>query len=119
MENFFKKFNEDFFKSEKNITWYDTEGVYRLDDNRVVTITLSDVGTRDHYNGYVVEIFNKQNGSIVKKFFRFQFHLEMNHNGRKFYYVWYQGGNLDWYISRPKNTKDMVKTIFDYINKFK
>lgn len=121
MDNLFKKFNESFFKGEKDITWYDSEGVYRLDDNRLVTITLTDIGTRDHYNGYMVEIYNKQNGSIVKKFFRFQFHLEMNHRTErdKYYHVWFNSGNLDWYISRPKNTKEMVNVIFNYINIFK
>jgi len=121
MNNLFKQFNESFFKGEKDITWYDSEGVYQLDDNRLVTITLTDIGTRDHYNGYMVEIYNKQNGSIVKKFFRFQLHLEMNHRTErdKYYHVWFNHGNLDWYISRPKNTKEMVNVIFNYINKFK
>lgn len=123
MNNLFKEFNETFFKGEKDITWYDSEGVYQLDDNRIVTITLSDIGTRDNYNGYMIEVYNKQSGSIVKKFFRFSFYLDMIHRENnkhdKYYHVWYNNGELDWYISRPKNTKNMIKIIFDYINKFK
>ena len=54
MENIFKTFNENFFKDSKmNITWYDSDGVYVMDKNRVVTITLTDLGTRDNYNGYM------------------------------------------------------------------
>ena len=123
MENIFKTFNENFFEdSKRNITWYDSEGVYVMDTNRVVTITLTDLGTRDHYNGYMVEIFDKNNGSIIKKFFRFQFHLEMIHRksgSDNYYHVWYNNGKLDWYISRPKNTNVMINTIFDWLDKFR
>jgi len=28
-------------------------------------------------------------------------------------------GKFDWYISRPKDTKEMVKVICDWINQFK
>jgi len=39
-KNIFKIFNENFFRSEKNITWYDKQGVMKLDDNRLVTFTI-------------------------------------------------------------------------------
>ena len=34
MNNQFKNFNENLFKSVKEIKWYDQEGVMLLDDNR-------------------------------------------------------------------------------------
>jgi hypothetical protein len=119
--NIFKIFNDNFFRSEKNITWYDTQGVMKLDDNRVVTFTIDDVGTRGDYNGYWVEIVNKQNGTIIKRFFRFIDLLDMIHrdNSDKYHHVWLCRGELDWYISRPKNSKQMVDTIMDWINMFK
>jgi len=103
------------------ITWYDKQGVMKLDDQRVVTITIDDVGTRDHYNGYHVEIVNKFNGTIIKKWFRFNDHLTMIHRSQndEYYHVWYQRGEFDWYISRPKDNKEMVKVIMDWINQFK
>ena len=123
MKNIFKNFNEDFWKSEKSITWYDKQGVMVLDDQRVVTITIDDVGTRDNYNGYHVEIINKVQGTIVKKWFRFQDHLTMVHRGdsnirQEYCHVWLNSGKVDWYISRPKDSKEMVKVIMDYVNKF-
>lgn len=124
MKNIFKNFNEDFWKSEKSITWYDKQGVMVLDDQRVVTITIDDVGTRDNYNGYHVEIINKVQGTIVKKWFRFQDHLTMVHRGesnisQEYCHVWLSYGKVDWYISRPKDSKEMVKVIMDYVNNFK
>ena len=122
--NIFKIFNDNFFRSEKNITWYDKQGVMKLDNNRIVTITIDYVGTRDDYNGYLVEIVNKQNGTITKKFFRFDDHLDMIHRensnqSNQYSHVWLYRGEFDWYISKPKNTKQMVDTIMDWINMFK
>ena len=122
MENVFKKFNEDFWKSEKSITWFDKQGVMNLDDQRVVTITIDDVGTRDNYNGYQVKIYNKTQGEIISKFFFFRDHLEMIHREnmtQEYCHVWSNRGEFEWYISRPKNTKDMVKVIMDWISMFK
>ena len=122
MKDLFKNFNEEFWKSQKNITWYDKQGIIVLgDQQRVVTITIDDVGTRDNYNGYHVEIINKFNGTIVKKWFRFIDHLTMVHRDnhtQEYCHVWLNSGKFDWYISRPKDTKEMVKVIMDWIEKF-
>lgn len=121
MENVFKIFNEEFWKSQKNITWYDKQGVMKLDEQRVVTITIDDVGIRDNYNGYHVEILNKMNGTIIKKWFRFRDHLTMIHRDRQHHFhVWLNiESEFNWYISRPKDTKEMVTIIMDWINQFK
>jgi hypothetical protein len=121
MENVFKNFNENFFKSKKGIRWYDQDGLYKLDDTRVVSITLDDIGVHENFNGYTIVIHNTQNGGMVKKFFKFVYHLDMiDRNEReKYSHVWYSQGKLDWYISRPKDTKQMVDVIFDWIEKFK
>lgn len=118
MENIFNNFNRDFFKSVKNITWYDQEGIMEMDNDRRVIIRLDDIGTRHHYNGYMVRIYNKSNGLIVEKFFRFQLCLDFIHRDRQeYYHVWLNNG-LDWYISRPKSTKPMVDTIMNFIEKW-
>lgn len=121
MDNLFKRINEDIFRSVKGITWYDQTGVMNLDDDRFVQFTLDDIGTRDHFNGYMVEVFNKTSGCIYKKFFRFQHHMEFNHRSErdKYYHIWYNSGNLDWYISRPKDTKKFVKILMDFVNQIK
>jgi hypothetical protein len=122
MNERFKKFNENFFsKSKQKIVWYDRQGVFNLDDTRVVTITIDDIGTRDQYNGYVVEIFNKFNGTIIKKFFKFENFLTFRHRteSEKHYHVWLYRNEFEWYISVPTNTKEMSDKIFDWINQFK
>ena len=126
MKDVFKKFNEEFWKKGipnsllYPINWYDKQGVMKLDDQRVVTITIDDLGHRDNYNGYHVEILNKFNGTIVKKWFRFSDHLTMVHRDRQpYFHVWLNNGNFDWYISRPSDTKEMVKVICDWISQFK
>jgi hypothetical protein len=122
MENVFKKFNEEFWKSQKKlITWYDKQGVMKLDDQRNVTITIDDVGYKDNWNGYHVEIINKMDGTIIKKWFRFKDHLTMIHRGgvQPQCHVWLNSGNFDWYISRPKDTKEMVKVIMNWIEMFR
>ena len=118
MDDRLKRFNQDFFKSVKGITWYDKEGIMEMDDNRRVVLEIDDVGTRHHYVGYWVKIYNKTNGLIVQKFFRFQFFLEFIHKGQVYYHVWYKD-DLDWYISRPKSTKPMVDVMMDFIDRWK
>ena len=119
--NIFKKFNEDFFsKCKRTIKWFDREGLFVMDNDRVVRITLDDVGTKNDYNGYMVEIINNKQGTIVKKFFRFKEHLEFVHRDTsKYFHVWLSNDKLDWYISRPKETKPMCDTMFDWIDTFK
>ena len=80
MKTYFKEFNEEFFKGKglPKVNWFDREGVYsihvqnRLADERVVRITLEDLGTKNSFNGYMVEILSKSEGLIAKKFFRFE-----------------------------------------------
>ena len=119
MDDRIKNFNQDFFKSVKGITWYDKEGVMEMDDNRRVVLEIDDMGTRDNYVGYWVMIYNKTNGLIVRKFFRFQFCLDFIHRDRQeYYHIWFRD-SMDWYISKPKSTQPMVDVIMDYINRWK
>ena len=120
MTNIFKKFNEDFFsKSNRTIKWYDKHGVFQTTDG-VVAITIDDLGTSDHYNGYWVEKIDLRFGTIVKKFFRFKDHLTMVHRNErdKYCHVWLSNGTFEWYISKPIDTKEMTDVIFDWIGNF-
>lgn len=127
MDSIFKKFNSSFFTPHTSlgIKWFDKEGLCTLDDNRVVSIKIDDLGTRDKYSGYWVEIIHKHHGTINKKFFRFRDHMEFKHKenplNSEYFHVWYSDGgkSFDWYISKPLSTKPMVQVITDYINYFK
>jgi hypothetical protein len=121
MNTQFKEFNEKFFsKCKRTIKWFDQEGLFTMSDNRVVRITIDDIGTRDHFNGYMVEIYNNQNGIIIKKFFKFHHYLTMiDRQGSDSYsHVWKYKNEFDWYISQPKDTKEMTDKIFQWIDSF-
>jgi hypothetical protein len=132
MKTYFKEFNEEFFKGTglPKIKWFDMEGVYniyvqnRLADERVVRITLEDRETKGHFNGYMVEIISKSEGLVAKKFFRFEHCLEMIHRTSldkplEYYHAWLRDGKLDWYMSRPVDTREMCTAIFEWVNYFK
>ena len=121
MADIFKSINESIFKGVKGISWYDRDGIMNLDETRYVRFLLDDIGTKDNFVGYWVEVYNRNNGLISKKFFRFQYHMEFIHNPKtqNYYHIWCYQGILDWYISRPKDTKKYVKTLMDYIEKIK
>ncbi len=120
MENIFKSMNESIFKSVKGIAWYDKDGIMELDEIKYVRFILDDVGTRDNFNGHWVEIYNRNNGLISKKFLRFQYNMEFIHrDDDKYYHIWYHRNILEWYVSRPKDTKQYVKILMDYINRTK
>ena len=122
MNNSFTDFNKNFFNSFTgyNIQWFDMEGIIEFDDNRLVSIKLDNIGTHNQFNGYWVEIINKQRGTIYKKFFKFKDYMDFKHrdDGMKFYYARFDTEELDWYISRPKSTKPMLDAISMFINKF-
>jgi hypothetical protein len=119
MENVYKKFNKEFFKSSKQkIVWFDKDGLINFPDF-VIRLTIDSVSVNGNYNGYFVEIIHKTNGTISKKFFRFIDHLEMIHreNSNEYCHVWdcVSDGRFDWYISKPKDTSEMVKVIDEWI----
>ncbi len=115
----FKSMHESIFVGVKDITWYDKDGIMNLDETRYVRFILDDIATSDHFVGYWVEVYNRNNGLISKKFFRFQHYMEFIHKHSNYYHIWYYQGILDWYISRPKDTKQYVKILMDYIEKIK
>ena len=75
----------------------------------------------DQINPLISKIVNKFNGTIVEKFFKFKDFLTMRHKSErdKYYHVWYNRDEFDWYISRPIKTKEMVDKIFEWIEQFK
>lgn len=111
--------HESIFKSIKGISWYDRDGIMKLDDKRYVRFILDDITTRDIFKGYWVEIHDRNHGLISKKFFNFQYHMEFIHQRDKYFHIWFYQGSLDWYISRPKDSKQYVKVLMDYIANIK
>jgi hypothetical protein len=114
--NLFKNLNENIFSVKKNreVEWFDREGIYNgLGGERLVSITLDEGGTR-YFNCYVVSITHKISGLVVKKIFRFQDYLTMDKPD--FCHIWYDNGELDWYVNRPTNMKEMIDRIFDWID---
>lgn len=120
--NPFEQFNKQFFTSAPTqIYWYDKEGIFNLDKERVVILQMEESTTIDNYDGYRVKIVNGLSGAIItNKIFSFKFHIpHWKHPDSKYYYAWHDNNKIDWYINRPEDTESMVTTIFDYINRFK
>jgi hypothetical protein len=114
----FKIFNAVFFRSKPEIRWFDKEGVLDIGGDRLVKIRIETSGNVDYYTGYRVEILNKHSGVISSKWFPFREYLRMVHRegASEYYHAWYNRGGLDWYISHPMDTKDLVNPIFEWIN---
>jgi hypothetical protein len=117
MGNVFKTFNQNFFKNRNDIRWFDKQGVLPLFNGSFVLITLSDSRTHNQYDCYEIKIINQIRGTLIEKRFMFKDYLEMVHrDSSKYYHVWYDEDRFDWYISHPKNTKELVQEIMDFIN---
>jgi hypothetical protein len=113
----------DWGEWESEIVWYDLQGVYQLDEDRRVTITLSDRGYHDHWTCFEVAVLNKHQGEIASKVFRFVDYLgEPSNYGcggcpRGFQVVGHVGWK--WYIEAPKSTLPLTQEVFSWINEFK
>lgn len=57
------------------ITWFDRQGLHRLDDDRVAVLTLEIQGTIGSYSGFQVEIISKTRGKLFQKYFNFNDYL--------------------------------------------
>jgi hypothetical protein len=116
MKEQFKKMCEGLFKSYKGIRWFDKEGIHDINENFFISFRIDDVGTSNHYNGFHVDIHNKTNGCIKKKFFKFSDYLDINH-------IWKSGKELDWYTvvdnkHQPKPTSLELKSYVDEIKQY-
>jgi hypothetical protein len=127
MKTIFKDFNQNFFSSTDHIKWFDNDGYMKsvsYKNNEVVVkfirFTLDNPFSKHDFSGYTVEIFNKENGLIVKKFFNFENYLTMKHrpDTQEYYHVWLRDNKLDWYISTPIDTNEMCEKIFEWIEVF-
>lgn len=111
--------------------WQGKCGTLVLDDDRRVTATLDDVGTRDHYNGIRVKVISKTNGEIVTKWFAFDDHLDPAdrldgceyrslgglkgaghpYPGSPCFYAWRNRGEIGWYIANPATPSDFTEAV--------
>jgi len=66
----FKTFNQWVFKGVDQIEWFDKTGLIDL-DQKFVALNL-DYTKTNYYDGHLVEVYNKQQGLIFKKKFRFK-----------------------------------------------
>ena len=108
MKNQFKEKNQEVFKSLPSIVWFDEEGILDIDKNFYVSFRIDDIGTRNSYNCYHVDVYNKTSGVVKTKRFFFRDYLKINH-------IWKEGKNYDWYtvydlISVSKPTPNELKT---------
>ena len=91
MKTYFKEFNEEFFKGKglPKVNWFDREGVYSIPAQFEEHLTM----------------IHKQ--------------LDSRYTKTDYYHAWLNDEKLDWYMSRPKDTKEMCERIFEWVNYFK
>lgn len=77
MKDFFKlkTFNQRLFQGVDQINWFDKTGLINLDE-KFVTLNLDDTN-RHHYDGYLIEVYNKKQGLIFRKKFYFKDYIEV------------------------------------------
>lgn len=106
------------------IQWFDLTGMYKYGDGeRVARIELDTNGTMGHYEGFLVTVFNKREGKIDSKFFRFNDYLDGTQRAdnrpdcaSNFMVIGHTGWS--WFIAVPKDTKPVVRAIEQYLKVF-
>jgi len=120
--NKYAEFNKDFFgPGIQTIKWYDRQGVMKLTNGRLATITIRWDRTADHYDHYEVEIVSKTTGLICKKVFYFKDYLNIPGLEPRYYLVRSTGlydQNFSWHEGAPTETYTMVEAILSWINEF-
>lgn len=89
------------------LQWFDRSGIYLMDADRRVKITLSERGHMQHYVGFNVQLISKTSGKIDEKFFNFNEYLPGT-TGLVSYIAW------DW-NAVPKHPEKFTKAIEAYI----
>ena len=106
------------------ITWFDRQGLYRLDDDRAAVLTLEIQSTIGSYSGFQVEIVSKIRGRLFQKYFDFNDYL---HSGqRSDNRSDYEGGfvvhaescDWNWYIAIPTSTKPFTQAVERWVEHF-
>lgn len=106
------------------ITWFDRQGLHRLDDDRVAAITLEIQGVSGSYPGFHVEIVSQVHGKLFQKFFNFNDYLPPHQ--RSDHRTDYTGGFVvnancgwQWYIAIPASTQPFTEAIERWIEHFR
>lgn len=121
----YENFNKIFFMGQPKIKWFDRKGLLQLSNGLMATITLSTHGTHAQYEKYVVEIKNKNEGTIDSNSFLFSTYFGRKDNScysgcKIIEHCCQDTGEARWYIEKPtlEQQKEMVKAIFDYIKMY-
>lgn len=110
----------------KNIKWFDKVGIYQIDSSFLAEINLWG-GSTSTWSHYIVTIISKVSGQKVTSH-QFFFNdwcernpRDINNPNKNMLHIWQSDykSKPDWYIDKPKDTKDLEKAIFDFINEFK
>ena len=120
----FENFNKEFFKSNKEINWFEKQGILKIDEMKNVVITLSTSGCMNRYIGYKIEIIHKNNGQIASHFFNFNDYFQQkNRKDTRNDYSgeFYVRTTCDWYVAIPakKDINYMISEIEKYISLWK
>lgn len=124
-----KVFNELLFcQWGKEFFWFDEKGIFRLNEDILVEITLNEVFHYDphYYSGYIVRIIHKKTGELSKHFFSFKQYLnDLDWYKQHDYLLWKHPDNgkeeILWHNDKTpseESIKSLTEKIKEYINLF-
>lgn len=116
MKEIFKTRCQEIFVSYKGIKWFDKEGILNINDDLYISIKIDDIGYKNQYNGFHVDVYHRSNGLLKSKFFWFSDYLKLHH-------LMLYNKKLDWYtvidnIHCPVPTTSEVKKYVDEIKEY-
>lgn len=117
MKEIFKKKCEELFKSYKGIRWFDKEGIQDINENFFISFRLDDIGSKDYFNGFHVDIHNKKTGCVKQKFFWFRDYFQLRSM------TFFEKNKLEWQRSinsdyLPEPTSLEIKAYVDEIKQY-
>lgn len=101
-----------------HIQWFDTLGIHKLSDGRLVRIQLATAGTHDKYEGFRVKVLDKREGEIDTHYFAFADYLSEPTDDRIQRFHVYAGTGFRWYVEAPPSTRPLTQAIEEYVAAF-
>lgn len=106
------------------VKWHGNVGYISLGARTVARIELSEFGYQGNWSGFVVTITDGINGKVDTCNFHFHDYFDArdrvdtrvkDHPNQAFYAWSSNGGEVDWYIAKPKSPKPIASAINDHL----
>lgn len=106
------------------VRWHGNVGYVTLGDRTVARLELSEFGYQGHWSGMKVSVVDGMNGRVDECSFMFHDYFtqedrvddRVKDQPNAGFYAWSSnGGELGWYIAKPKNTEAFSSAVCEYL----